>query len=415
MSRTKYPRYQPSKVPWITQVPSHWTTSPFSAVFSQSRNKNTSLSETNLLSLSFGRIIRKDILTSDGLLPESFETYQIIEQNDLVFRFTDLQNDKRSLRSAITRERGIITSAYLAATPYGVNPDFASYLMRAYDTVKVFYSMGGGLRQSLKFDDVKRLPVLVPPLKEQRAIADYLDRETAQIDALISKQEALIETLRERRDSVAVYALSGKLRASANQTDSTIQWLGKIPNSWKLVRARFLCTITTGDRDSNEAVEDGSYPFYVRGRTILRIDDYAFDGDAVMTPGDGQGGVGKVFHFAQGKFNAHQRVYVFHKFDGVIPQYFYFYLSTFLPRVALSGGNKVTMESLRRPMVAGMQIALPPIEEQHEIAAYIDEQTTKIDLLIKKAQQFVELAKERRAALITAAVTGQIDVRGEAA
>lgn len=116
--------------------------------------------EKNLLSLSYGRIVPKDINASDGLLPESFETYQIVMPNDEVFRFTDLQNDKRSLRSARVEERGIVTSAYTAFTPRSIHPPFFDYLMRGYDVSKVFYGMGGGLRQSLKFEDVRRLPVL---------------------------------------------------------------------------------------------------------------------------------------------------------------------------------------------------------------------------------------------------------------
>src|SRR5690606_21676902 len=113
--------------------------------------------EKNLLSLSYGRIVRRDINSNEGLLPESFETYQIVDRNDIVFRMTDLQNDQRSLRSALVRERGIITSAYIAVRPKGINPSFLGYLIRAYDVQKVFYAMGGGLRQSLKFEELRRL------------------------------------------------------------------------------------------------------------------------------------------------------------------------------------------------------------------------------------------------------------------
>jgi len=162
---------------------------------------------------------------------------------------------------------------------------------------------------------------------------------------------------------------------------------------------------------SGNATDDGDYPFYVRGRQVLRIDHYSFDGEAVMTPGDGQGGTGKVFHYVSGKFEAHQRVYVFKDFVGILAWYFYYFLSTFLRPVALAGSNTVTMESLRRPLLADFKVALPPLDEQRRITAYLDERTGKIDVLIAETEQFIELARERRAALITAAVTGQIDVR----
>ncbi|MDN5547175.1 MAG: hypothetical protein L0H03_18105, partial [Rhodococcus sp. (in: high G+C Gram-positive bacteria)] len=155
-----------------------------------------------MLSLSYGRIVPRDIASFDGLVPKSYETYQIVDPDDIVFRFTDLQNDKRSLRSARVVERGIITSAYVTVTPVGIDARYAEYLMRSYDLAKVFYGLGGGVRQSLKFSDVALLPVLLPPANVQRTIGNYLDRETQRIDALIAEQRGLIKTLRERRQSV---------------------------------------------------------------------------------------------------------------------------------------------------------------------------------------------------------------------
>src|SRR5690606_33969298 len=143
---------------------------------SEARRSNKGMRESNLLSLSYGRIVQRDIDSSDGLLPESIETYQIVESDDIVFRLTDLQNDKRSLRSGLVTERGIITSAYLAVTPRDMDPRFLAYAMRDTDLRKVFYSMGGGLRQSMKFSDMKWLPVVTPSRQEQSAIATFLDR-----------------------------------------------------------------------------------------------------------------------------------------------------------------------------------------------------------------------------------------------
>src|SRR5690554_4228093 len=163
--------------------------------------------EDNLLSLSYGRIVRRDINTNEGLLPESFETYQIVEPGDTVFRLTDLQNDQRSLRTALVGERGIITSAYLALEPIGVQPEYFAYLVRAYDHDKTFYRMGSGLRQTLKFEELRRLPVLVPPYEEQRRIAAFLDHETARIDELVREQEALLTQLEERKSSFILNAV----------------------------------------------------------------------------------------------------------------------------------------------------------------------------------------------------------------
>src|SRR5699024_2676950 len=106
-----------SEIPWIKAVPRHWGQTQFRAVFRPKRVKNTGMVESHLLSLSYGRIVPRDIGSSDGLVPESYETYQIVDPDDIIFRFTDLQNDKRSLRSARATERGIITSAYVAVKP----------------------------------------------------------------------------------------------------------------------------------------------------------------------------------------------------------------------------------------------------------------------------------------------------------
>jgi type I restriction enzyme S subunit len=153
-----------ASIPWVDDLPEDWEVLPFAAVCRENRRSNAGLRETNLLSLSFGRVVRRDISSNDGLLPESFETYQVVEPNDVVFRLTDLQNDKRSLRTALVRERGILTSAYLTVRLTNAHSRFFAYLMRDVDNRKVLYSMGGGLRQSMKFDDIKRLPIQMPPL-----------------------------------------------------------------------------------------------------------------------------------------------------------------------------------------------------------------------------------------------------------
>ncbi|MFD6221195.1 restriction endonuclease subunit S [Nocardia asteroides] len=262
----------------------------------------------------------------------------------------------------------------------------------------------------LTADKLARIPMPIPPCDEQRGIADYLDRETARIDTLIEEQQRLIEILRERRGATIHFALLSGIDA-AETAPCGVESLGTIPQHWRMVPTRHLCTITTGFDDSGNAIVDGEFPFYVRGREILHIGHYSFDGEAVMTPGDGQGGTGKVFHYYNGKFAAHQRVYVFKDFTQVTGWYFFYFLSTFLRPVALAGSNTVTMESLRRPLLADFKVAVPPLEEQHRITTYLDERTAKIDDLIAEAEQFIELSKERRSALITAAVTGQIDVR----
>jgi type I restriction enzyme S subunit len=202
-----------SGIEWIGDVPEHWEIQRLHDIAIHQKTKNIGLIEKNLLSLSYGKIKRRDIDTSFGLLPESFETYQIVEEGNIILRLTDLQNDQRSLRVGLAREKGIITSAYLCLKFLrNIHPVFAYYLLFMYDISKVFYWFGGGLRQSMKFDDVKVFPFVVPPLSEQKAIADYLDTKTAQIDQIIQTINTQIEKLKELRKTLINDVVTGKIR-----------------------------------------------------------------------------------------------------------------------------------------------------------------------------------------------------------
>ncbi|HCL3968285.1 TPA: restriction endonuclease subunit S [Pseudomonas aeruginosa] len=206
-----------SGVEWIGKVPEHWDVKPFFALVTELNRKNVGLVETNILSLSYGNIIQKPETRNMGLTPESYETYQIVESGEIVFRFTDLQNDKRSLRSAQVTQRGIITSAYMAVKPRSIDSTYFAWLMRSYDLCKVFYAMGGGLRQSLKFEDVRRLPVLIPPVDEQSEITNIINAGTARIDALVEKTEQSITLLKERRAAFITAAVTGQIDLRGEQ------------------------------------------------------------------------------------------------------------------------------------------------------------------------------------------------------
>ena len=152
-----------SGIEWIGAVPVTWEIHPIYFYFSERKNKNIFGTEHNLLSLSYGHVIRKNINTVGGLLPESFNTYNIIEANDIIIRPTDLQNDKKSLRTGLCNEHGIITSAYIALKPIAeVNVSFVQYLLHTYDIMKVFYNMGNGVRQGLNYSEFSKLMLFLP-------------------------------------------------------------------------------------------------------------------------------------------------------------------------------------------------------------------------------------------------------------
>ena len=201
-----------SGVDWIGEIPEHWQIFPLFHLLKENKEKNAGMINSNLLSLSYGRIIKKDIDTTFGLLPASFEGYQIVDKDYIILRLTDLQNDKRSLRTGIVREKGIITSAYvgLKKSPIESNSEYLHYVLHAYDLKKVFYSMGSGLRQSLNFSDIKRIPLLFPPIDEQEKIVRTLNLKQQKIDSIKKKIKLQIEELKDYRKIIIYDAVTGK-------------------------------------------------------------------------------------------------------------------------------------------------------------------------------------------------------------
>ena len=199
-----------------------------------------------------------------------------------------------------------------------------------------------------------------------------------------------------------------KAAMSPSMKDSGVGWIGEIPDHWNILRMRFLCDITTGGRDTQDAEEDGQYPFFVRSQTIERISTWSFDGEAVLTSGDGVG-VGKIFHHFIGKLEFHQRVYLFHNFRRVLGRFLYYFIKENLYKVVLEGAAKSTVDSLRRVMLQDFPITFPSIDEQQAVADFLDRKTAQIDSLIAKKQRMIELLGEKRQALISQAVTKGLD------
>lgn len=203
---------KPSGVEWIGNIPHHWKVERIVDFGVQNKVKNSGMVEKNLLTLTYGRIKRKDINTTTGLLPESFETYQIVEKGTVILRLTDLQNDKKSLRVGLARERGIITSAYVGINfNRDIYPPYIYYLLYMYDLSKVFYWFGSGLRATMRYDEVKVIPIIVPPIDEQIRIADYLDKKTVEIEALVSAVSTKVDTLKELSRSMINELVIGNL------------------------------------------------------------------------------------------------------------------------------------------------------------------------------------------------------------
>lgn len=254
----KHDSYKDSGIAWIGEVPTSWSVEPGRQCLYESREKNIGMKESTVLSLSYGRVIVKDDDKLTGLVPESFETYQVVQPGDIIIRGTDLQNDMTSLRTGLARDTGIITSAYINLRPKAeIDPKFMHYLLHSYDVKKVFYALGSGLRQNLSYQDFKYLRLPIPSTEEQHTIAAFLDGKCATVDEAVRIKEAQIALLRERRQILIQQAVTRGLNPDAPMKDSGIDWIGRIPAHWEIKRLRHATQISPSRRvDGNTGRND---------------------------------------------------------------------------------------------------------------------------------------------------------------
>ena len=291
---------------------------------------------------------------------------------------------------------GKVSNDYRVLRPTGyVEPRYFRWFLKSSPLIDALDGLTGEIRvgQRIHYSQFSRLSLPLPELATQRRIADYLDRETAQIDAMVGALDGLVSRLEERRSSLSR------------------QHIETARENYSFTQVKFLADITTGTGDTQDATETG-YPFYVRSNTPVFSSDWEFEGDAVLTAGDGAG-VGRVYHLATGRFRAHQRVYVIHNFRAITPEYFLHVFRALFPDTVLSGSAQTTVPSVRLHMISDLKIPLPPLDEQRRIADHLDAETAKIDAMIAKAGELRALLDERRSALITATVTGQHPVPEE--
>ncbi len=200
-----------SGVEWLGEIPKDWEVKPLYTNFIENKLKNKGNIENNVLSLSYGKIKRRNVENNLGLLPESFNSYQIVNQGNIIFRLTDLQNDKKSLRVGLVEERGIITSAYIGLKVLKGVEKYFYYLFHFYELKKLYYNLGAGVRQSMTFADLKKIPYINPTINEQNEIKNYLDFMMGEYDNLIKKNKYQIEKLKEAKQSLISEAVTGKI------------------------------------------------------------------------------------------------------------------------------------------------------------------------------------------------------------
>lgn len=419
---------KPSGIEWIGDIPDDWEVRKLLSLFKEHKDRNKNLEEQNLLSLSYGKIKRKDINNNDGLLPASFETYNIVEKGDIVFRLTDLQNDKRSLRTGIVTQRGIITSAYVTIRPkIKLDSRFYHYLYHMYDICKVFYGMGDGVRQGMGFEDLKNIPTLIPPLKTQQKIADYLDEKCGEIDATIAKQKESIEKLKAYKQSLISETVTKGLDKSAPLKPSGIEWIGDIPAHWEVCKIKNHCNLKTGSTPSSKDLSmfDGTENWftpsdftenYMLKNSLRRLNAKVFDQNlvpifpplSVLTVGIGAT-TGKV-GFTTSKSSSNQQITaIIPKNKNIFPKFLLFWMianTKMIRETALF----TTLPILNNDTLGNATLLIPPYKEQLELASYIENKNIEIDVIINKKQNIIQKLDAYKKSLIFECVTGKTDL-----
>lgn len=408
-------KYKDSGIPWIGMIPSDWEVEQLSGLFIEHKNKNSNLSETNLLSLSYGKIIRKDINTKEGLLPQSFDGYNVIEKGDIVFRLTDLQNDKRSLRTGLCTERGIITSAYVTLRKrQDLDSAFFHYLFHSYDICKVFYGLGDGVRQGMNYSDLRKLDVLFPPPHTQQRIADFLDRKCAEIDELAALQETMIAELKRYKQSVITEAVTKGLDPNVPMQDSGVEWIGEIPEGWKVCRLKDI----VGRRNEKAINSNMAYiglehlvgfskemvttenVYDNEGANMCYVNDVIF---GKLRPYLGKAKVIEETCCCSSEFLV--------LCNAQCPNYMRFLiLSGWFIEIVNASTYGAKMPRANADFILNMQVPDIPFTEQRAIADYLDKKCGEIDELIAIKQQKIEALKEYKKSVIFEYVTGKKEV-----
>ena len=411
-----------SGIPWLGDVPEGWEIVPLFKLVSQVKFPNEGMIEKNLLSLSYGRIIRKNMETASGLVPENYAGYNRIEPEDIVLRLTDLQNDQKSLRVGISYERGIVTSAYLTIRPNSSSEaDYLACAIKVFDFKKGFYGIGSGVRQSLKFSEVKKIAFPLPPIPEQRAIAERIDCEVARVDALREKIKREIERLGDYKKSLIAETVTRGLR-KRKMKPSGIPWLGDVPAEWEIIRNKTFMKLTNekvGDRKNDFVLlslskqgviirdlseSKGKFPKDFDTYLVVRPGNLVFClFDVAETPRT----VGLVKN--EGMLTG---AYTNFEIDTslVLPEFAYYYYIAVDDFKRLEPYYTGLRKIVKTETFLSLKFPKPTLPEQREIAEYLDRAVSRIDAVVARRKTQLEKLESFKRSLIQEYVTGKREV-----
>lgn len=425
-----YDEYKKTEYEWIGDIPIHWNCLLLSQTCSEQKIKNTENIEKKVLSLSYGNIIIKKNMYF-GLVPKDYENYQIVTSGNIILRLTDLQNDHVSLRTGLVKQTGIITAAYTCLKPFQ-NPKYLQLLLHSFDTQKVFYGLGGGVRQSIGYKDIRNMRVPLPPREEQDQIVKYLDWKLSKINKFIKAKKKQIELLKEQKHVIFNQVITKGLDNDVPTKENEIDWIDGIPISWRKDKVTRLFGLigsgTTPSSDNISYYEDGTIPWVNSGDLYSESKFLSIASKNVTNKAITEYSVLKIYpvnsiviamygasigNLAIIKIPSccNQACCCLSEIDQRLEIDYAYYLfkvckSTLIEKSKGGGQSNISQEIIKQTW-----LPLPPKEEQIVISQYLDKQEEKFQKMITSINSEIDLLHEYRTSLISDVVTGKVDVR----
>lgn len=432
----RYEKYKDSGIEWLGEVPVHWVMKANKYVFQLGKNQvGKRSSEYDLLSLTLRGIVKRDMENPEGKFPAEFDTYQEVKVNDFVFCLFDVEETPRTV--GLSSFDGMITGAYTVMKPLkDIHAPFMYYYYLNADDKKQLKFLYRGLRNTIPKDSFSSLKSIIPPINEQEAIANYLNEKCEKIGIAVNLKEQQIERLKELRQitihnavTKGISHFTGKVVRMKN---SGIDWIGEIPEHWKVKPLRYLGTTQNGLSKGGEFFGYGtpfvSYSDVYKNEEIPRtvnglvkieheeLKQYSvLEGDVFFTRTSEtveEIGLSSVANFTYEKASFAGFLIRFRPTkDTLFPLFSKYYFRSQTHRSYFVGNmNLVIRASLSQELLKGLPVLLPPLSEQEEIASYLEKQTSKIDKAIAQKQKQIIKLKEYKQSLINEVVTGKVRV-----
>ena len=420
MKQAPYPKYKLSGVEWLGEIPEDWASFRlrFVAVTSVTKKEVRELDpETKVSFVPMEAVGEYGGLDLDTKRPlsEVVEGYTYFRNGDvIVAKITPcFENGKGALANRMFNGVGFGTTELHVLRPSGnLDARFLMYLtfsdhFRRIGTASMF---GAGGQKRISDDFIRNFRHPVPCLSEQRAIASFLDRETAKIDGLVARKERLIELLQEKRAALVTRAVTWGLDPNVSMKDSGVEWLGEIPAHWEVKRLRWAIMFQRGHDLPSHEREEGDVPVVSSSGVSSKHSRAVAPAPGIVT--GRYGTIGNFYLISEDYWPLNTTLYSIDLRNN--DARFLWYMLGCLSSLFVVNALKSAVPGVDRKDIHPIETAIPAPPEQLAIATYLDRETAKIDALIAKVRQAINHLKEYRTALISAAVTGKIDVRGEA-